>query len=507
MVKTTRKVDAALVVVALLFGLAHVAYPLAREHAATAYAGREWLLHGTAPYAGSFVQDGPGLVFLSGVATILGGGSGLPLRLLSLVAAVVTGLVAPFVVMDASARKRVPAHGSSALAASLFAHGYFDFWDSARGGTFVAAAIVGSLALARTSRRTIGSVVAGALAAAAFLVRPTAWVLVPVVLVVVLARGPRLSRAGAFVLGVGALLGAFALALGRHGLSDAYDLLWDGRCLYLGPPRIDRGSYLFSMQDAIGAYEPHASTILVLFGCGLGYATFRRDVRRVTVRLLVLLVGGATLSSILLLRKYYFDFESMTAFVALAFACLTDDAITVFPSRARAAVLVLAGEATFLFVGTSLLHDSLLAAYPQRTGATIAYTFGIIDKNTYQRTFERPEIGFFPLETEEVARFVGEHSQPEDSVLVRGFEPQVYLSSRRRYRGRFFVTPALVWEGCSYRRTEWLREDTSAFTAEPRPKLVVAIVALPGPDAADTFRPLGYAPMLTTAHYVVLARQ
>lgn len=505
MVSTTRKLDAALVALATAIGLAHVAFPFGREHAAVAYAGREWLLHGTAPYSGSFVQDGPGLVLLSGICAVIGHGSAVPLRLLSLVAVVVTGILAPYVVMGEGERRKVPAHGAAALAASLFAHGYFDYWDSARGGTFVAVAIVGALALSRKTRAS-WLVGAGVLTAFGVLVRPTTWVLAPIVLAAVLARGPRAPRVGAFVLGAGATVGLFALALGSRGLSDAYDLLWDGRCLYLGPPRIDRAAFLFSMEDAIGAYQPHASPALVLFMCGIGLAMHRMDTRRALRRLLVASVGLATMGSVLLLRRYYFDFESMTAFVALVFAALADDATTVFGKRARGAVLVLSAEAVLLFAGTSLLHDTALATYPQRVGATVSYLFGTIDKKTYQKVFDRPEIGFFSTENEEVARFVAEHSAPDESVLVRGFEPQIYLASGRSYTGRFFATPALLWPGCEYRRDEWLRADASAYTTA-RPKLVVSIVALPGPDAAGTFLPLGYAPVLTTPHFVVLERQ
>ncbi len=504
-----RRSNAVLVALALAVGLVHLGYPLGREHAALAYAGREWLTAGTSPYNGTFVQEGPGLVLVAGIASVLGGGSGVVLRLLSVVAAVVTGVLAPYAVSDERARSRAPASGLAALGASVFAHVFFGAWDAARGGTFFSLAVVGALALGHRGpkRANLDVAGAGALAAFALALRPAGFPVVILVVLLVVARRASASRALAFVAGAAAVTGAFALALGPHAIADGYDLLWDARCLYLGPTRHDRGALFFTLHDAVSAYEPHATSALVVLGLGVGLGVARRDRARLGGHAVTVGVGVASLVSVLVLRRYFFDFEIMTGFVALVLASISDDAVAVLRGRAHRTVVVIAAQIGLLLGAWAFVQGLTPSAYPGRVYAAIQRLAGRTSEATWLATFDRPEIGFYLGESLTVARFVRDRTSTDDAVLVRGYEPEIYLASGRSLKkGRFFVTPPLLWPGCAYRRAEWLGEDRRVV-GDARPKIVVAIVATPGPDAEGTFTPLGYDPVLRTDHYVVLERR
>jgi hypothetical protein len=89
---------------------------------------------------------------------------------------------------------------------------------------------------------------------------------------------------------------------------------------------------------------------------------------------------------------------------------------------------------------------------------TDAFTYrGYIDMHAMMRT----------------TAWLREHTAPEDNVLVRGYDPEIYTYANRRYRGRFFWTAALTDPGRAYRREAWLREDEDAIRDTP-PRYVVA---------------------------------
>jgi hypothetical protein len=507
-VKPVTRIDALLVLAAVLVGLVHLGYPYGREHAHVAYAGREWILHGTTPYSGTYVGDGPGLVLIAGLAAIAGGGKAVALRLVSLLSVVATGVLAPYVTVPARIRAKVPASGLAALAASVFAHGYFDYWDAARGGAFFSLALVTALALVKSSLAPSRLVLAGGFAAFALLVRPAGFPLVAGVFVMLPLGRHGLRGALALAGGTVALLGLFAMVLGPHAVADGYDLLWGGRCLFDGPPRADRGAFVFTLFDAVSAYEPQSSLALFLFALGIGLSLERRDAKRIASRALVLLVGLGTVASILLVRHYFFDYEAATAFVALVASTLADDAYVASRGRARRAVratAVLAMASLLLFAGSGFVGAAAQTTYPARLGGAIAYLQGKLDREAFDATFDRPEIGFFSAENEQITREVRTRSTEDETILVRGFEPEIYLSADRRSSSRFIVTPPLVWNNCAYRRPEWLLADRADFVRD-RPKLIVAIFATPGPDAPGYFVDLGYQKVFSTPHYVLLER-
>jgi hypothetical protein len=104
----------------------------------------------------------------------------------------------------------------------------------------------------------------------------------------------------------------------------------------------------------------------------------------------------------------------------------------------------------------------------------------------------------------EAAAWLREASQPEDNVLVRGYDPELYAAAKRRYKGRFFWTAALTDPARAYHREEWLKEDLDAIVRDP-PRFVVAF---PGPDSyldsAKWFEGMGYVVRAQFGSYVIL---
>jgi hypothetical protein len=137
--------------------------------------------------------------------------------------------------------------------------------------------------------------------------------------------------------------------------------------------------------------------------------------------------------------------------------------------------------------------------------AALAYATGRLDDASLYRRFDlKPPMPFSAQDTREIALWVKAHSNPGDTIAVRGFEPQIYLTAERSFPGRFFWTTFLVTPAWSYRLDDWVEEDRQVFVKTP-PRFVLALsFAHTGVDSAEYFLPLGYERRETIHAYVVL---
>jgi hypothetical protein len=105
------------------------------------------------------------------------------------------------------------------------------------------------------------------------------------------------------------------------------------------------------------------------------------------------------------------------------------------------------------------------------------------------------------------AAWIRERSEPDDNILIRGYDAELYALAKRRYRGRFFWTAALTDPRRAYRREEWLAEDLDAIIRDP-PRYVVAY---PCPDSyldsASWFEGMGYRVKAAFGSYIILGRE
>ena len=98
------------------------------------------------------------------------------------------------------------------------------------------------------------------------------------------------------------------------------------------------------------------------------------------------------------------------------------------------------------------------------------------------------------------------HSTPRDTVVVRGYEPQIYASAERYYAGRFFWSPWLTMPSREYKRVEWLAADLDSL-ARTAPRFAVAYeAAIPELDSVAWFEARGYVRRATFGLFVVLER-
>lgn len=512
------RIDLALVALAITIGVPHLFFPLGRDQALAASVARAWVFDGTRPYEGSFTQHPPGLLLLHAFAAPFGDTHAFPFRLLCLVAVLVTGLGAPLVLVPAKTRVPPGVMGLGACSASLFAHGYFDYGDSGRGGVFVAACLsVAAALLLRASHedgpsRDAGRVLgAGTLLGAALLLRPTALVFAPLLLGVAVSRerpwALAARRLGVFVLGVGLPIGAALLLFARgHVLSDAYDLLWDGRCTYLGAHARGALDPLFAMASALTTFEPLVAPLAFLSAAFAAWAFFddrREDLGR---RVLVVGVTLASLVAIVVERNNArFAFELLVLPVALAVSAIALDLGRMFPTATARAHLALLAQCIFLYAVSCWEIYTPPAVYGLRWAGLTLHARGRMPARMYAHTFDAPHEEYYPAESAEMAAWIRARGAEGDELLVRGNAHDVYLRTGLRYRGRFGASSALTTKGCAYKRAEWLAQDRAELRAR-LPRFVVVRDVDEGVDSAEPFLPLGYTEGFRTSHYVVLER-
>lgn len=502
------RIDAALIAFAALIGAAHVSFPLGREHALPAYVARAWLHDGATPYRGTLSFDGPGLVWLHALVALLGERSAVPLRLAALLSVLAVGALAPLVVVPRGAPIAPGVRGLSACGASLFAHGYFDFWTSGRGGVFVAAALLGAAAVLLRDRHALrGPLVAGALVGVALTLRPAAFPFVPLLLGVAFSGAGRARRVGLVLVGGGLAVGLALLPIAAGGgLSDAYDLLWDARCLFLGEPRWETFGALFFAARLWASYEPPASPLAFLFLASALRAALQRDADTFGRAVFVAGFALASVASLAVVGSGDLaEPELLVGLVALVVASVAQELARVFPRATGRAHALFLAQCIYLYAISCWEIWTPPAVYGLRWRALAWRVTGRLDERAYLATFDRPAIGFFPAENAALAEWLRANTGPGDRLLVRGYEPGLYLLAGRTYGGRFFTTSQLAWDTCAYKRGLWRAQDREDL-ARIRPRVVVAIDVPSGLDAKETFLPLGYSERFRTGHFRALVR-
>ena len=123
----------------------------------------------------------------------------------------------------------------------------------------------------------------------------------------------------------------------------------------------------------------------------------------------------------------------------------------------------------------------------------------------FARAFDIP--GFYAnYEADLTGRWLARHAAKGDTLVVRGFEPEIYATSGLHYTGRFFWTAFLTLPTRSYRRGELLREDRRTLMRDS-PRFVVALTgARGGIDSPGWFQRRGYFPRVQVGSFTILER-
>jgi len=507
------------VLVAVVLAVTSLSYPHGRDQATHAYIGLRWL-EGAVPYRDTFDIKAPGVFFAHVVAFTLFGRNMAAIHALDLVASVLPAsvLVALATCHPGAALAEKARHTLRvAPAYALLYYGTFEYGGTAQSETWcnVVAATALYAATAAPARAMRASFVLGICAGAALVFKPPS-VLVPAVCSLHLLLGARGGTLRATAARVARLLGAHALGAAvvlapvlayfyrTNALAPMYDVVVVTTARYASA-----GGTALSAGDSIGELLMALSTFhgVPLFVAAVAVVRSRapevNEGLRTRYRLGAWVAVAATL--VVVAQRKFFLYHWVVLVPPLVFLA----GVALSDLRRATAEPAPAPWAEREVLLTALVLVATLGGGDGTAGALR----GLAQASTYAKTgapsafdaaYEEP--GFYGLaEYREVADAVAHHTEPGENVLVRGFEPQLYLLADRRYEGRHFWSYFV--SGSVFAQPERFRaEDWGAFVARP-PKVVVAFTAdHEAISSASTYEKMGYHAVARSAAFSVLLR-
>lgn len=501
-------------------GWVSLAFPFGRDQGLYYYVAREWVLRDAVPYRDVLDHKTPGIYLVHALAVRLFGETMWGIRVLDMVAVLLTGLVAATFVVPRERPVPPGVRGVAILAANLFFFGSLNFWDTSQSELWYGLLGVASVMAARRIEfEPRAQFAAGALAGASLVMKPPAiwFVLIAIVLLVLrvfedrslLPR--RLLLAGAWFSG-----GAAAVVvpvLGYFGVRGAWPAMLEivvrSNALYA---QQERGVQTLSeVLDRLGEARQLFGALVSLLMLGvvamLGYAVARGDKELRNRYLLASALALASLTGLVMQLKFYLlHYVVLLAPTVVICAALASDLGRFFPERLRARA---AGPIVFALVMLFCWSRTLGAqVWVDENKLVLQYLRNEITREEFSRYFALPGIGFWWEDSEKVGLWIKEHSSPEDTIAVRGFEPEIYAVAERRYPGRFFWTTFLVspTRGTPEMSARWLAEDRATIERE-RPRYVVALTGIGnGPDSVSFFEPMGYRVLEVVRNLTLMER-
>ncbi|HEY6881350.1 MAG TPA: hypothetical protein VI299_25165 [Polyangiales bacterium] len=515
-----RVFDLVLGVLGTAMGWVSLSFPFGRDQGLYYYVAREWVLRDAVPYRDVLDHKTPGIYIVHALAIRLFGATMWGIRVLDMIAVLLTGLVAATFAAPRGERVPAGARGVAILAANLFFYGSLSFWDTSQSELWYGLLGVTSVMAARRfAREPRAQLASGAFAGAALIMKPPAiwFVLIAAVLLVLrvaehrIAWPKRLLLAGArFAAGAAAVV---VPVLGYFGVRGAWpamvEIVVRSNALYADKERgvqslSEAFARLGQVRDLFGMI---VTVLLVGVACMLVYAVIRRDK---ALRNRYLLVSALALASVIglamQLKFYLLHYVVMVAPAVVISAVLASDLNRLFPPRLRAAAPGATLFALVMLFCWSRAYGSQV--WIDENKLTLKYLRGEISREEYARFFALPNLGFWWEDSEKVGLWIKEHSSPEDTIAVRGFEPEIYAVAERRYPGRFFWTTFLVspTRGTPEMTARWNAEDRATIVRE-RPRYVVALTGvMNGPDSVGFFLPLGYQVVQVVRNLTLMER-
>jgi hypothetical protein len=505
--------DAALVVLALAFGAFTLGYPFGRDQATHHYIGREWLLHGSIPFRDLVDHKPPGVHLLFGVPARILGDRMWPIRVVEFGFLVALAFSASSLLTHRTAPRPPHLTALCFLTATICHLGFFDFWHTAQPDFHGAVIGFGAAALVhRIERPWLATASGGLLAGLALTMKPVSLVFVIAAAAVWVARvledeeqAGRLKRL-AIGLGVfaatalvipGALAGYFA---SRGALDDLVFWIVQVNRYYLEHEATPGGFWTF-MRLAFATMQPLAGFYLALAAIRLATAPRQFVAQHVPLLILLLFAFGGVIAQ----RKFFLYHwgAAVPPAVGLLGRAYLDLREWIVP-RASRARMTLAFTASLLMLYA--MSSSAKELWWARYRAAVALLFGRIQRSDYARGFDLPAADFQYGDSLAVGEWLRANTGADANVAVRGFEPQVYAISGRRYAGRFFWTNFITDERRAFKRDEWLAEEREMLLERP-PDVAVTITDRAEVIGTDWYQPLGYAEVARFGKYRVLTRR
>lgn len=503
--------------IATTFGAVSLWYPFGRDQALFYYAAREWLLRGQVLYRDVWDHKPPVIYFIHMATIAVFGEHVWGIRAVELFVAVPLLAWLTARLAHAPGEPRTPGSlGAAWLGVATFHYGYSGFWDTAQCELWVAVLAAAALVTALHDRRaTRGAGVAGALCALALFTKPVAVFFVVLCAVAVGRRAWVPERRGLAAVGsllvwaaggvatAGAILGYFAA---RHALAPMLDILVGANGAYVDQERVIRD--LGALRAFTTMYFASLQPFSTVFVVGTAAATFlafaRRDGRLSRRYLLPAALVLASYAAVVMQLKFYlYHWGTLAAAAGLFAATVYVDVAAV--ARPRSDTWLAPAAFLALTAGLYLTSANAAADWFRTTRTTWGYVTGSLSSEAFAAAFDLP-LFFANQDSERAGVFLRTHALPGDTLVVRGFEPQIYARSGLHYTARFFWTAFLTMPTRRYRRDEWLAEDAEALRRNP-PRWAVTLSHTPfGLDSAASFEHLGYSKRLVLENFTVLER-
>ncbi len=508
-------VDAALGLLGVAMGAASLTYPFSRDQGLFYYVGREWAEHGTLPYRDALEQKTPLIYAVHAILVFLTGENTWAIRAAELLAVVAIGFLAAEAARGARTEPRAPgAVGAAILGVSAFYYGYFSFEDTANCELWCVLFILGSMvAVSRVRDDRLACALGGVLFGLALLGKPPSLCFAPFVIYRLVERvrargGSRsllLRGLGGFTAGsafVGLVVALYFAA--RGGLDAMIDVIFRANAYCTAREHLPYSEIWHFTSVRIGWFLPVAHIVVVASTIAVVRGWRKGDHALVTRYGRVLLLVVAAYASVFMQLKFHpYHYALMLVGFGIFYATAYEDLARMTASVAakRALPFVYAGVTlaiTVLMVPPDVWRDHLVNAVRfAAQGRSLRELHA-----TFKSTATRVDIEG----SESAGAYILAHSAPSDTIVVRGYEPQVYASAQRHYAGRFFWSPWLTLASREYKRAEWLAADLESFNrSQPR-----FAVACDGPaaelDAPAWFEARGYVRREKFGAFVVLER-
>jgi 4-amino-4-deoxy-L-arabinose transferase-like glycosyltransferase len=522
-----QSLDLTLAAVGLVFSWVTLLYPFGRDQGLYYYVGREWVLRGSIPYRDVLDHKTPGIYILHAACVLVFGEKLWGIRLLEIVAVVLIGVVAASLATPRGTAALRGLRGFAVLAASVLYFGFFDFRETGEGEIWVALfGIAACMFVRRGVNDHRAALACGVLSGASAMMKPSAIFFIAVALALLLRR-VLASREGWFSRAVraAAIFGAgFALVwvpiLGyfgaHHALADLQDIVVGANRYYVvheaGVSSV--GDFVAFNRWFLHWAQPLSTVYLLLLAAAFGVALVQKDKAAAERHVLGAVLVIAAWASVAMQGKFYLGHWSIVAGpTTVVLTNLASDAVAWLEPHissrrwtrlfAPATRGIAASVALLFFLYMSA--DDPLTQYARVNAGAISWLVGRTSREDYLGLFNEHGIGGPAKDNEAAAIWVRTHSQPDDNISVRGFQPQIYAVAQRRYAGRFFWTTFLVNPARAYKRAEWLAEDRAVLAKNP-PRYVVTVWPGLDNDNPDWWYPFGYSERARFGDLVVLER-
>lgn len=478
--------DLAGLLFATLFGATSLVVPFGRDQGLYYYVAREWALGGKIPYRDVFDHKTPGIYVMHYLSIRLFGETMWGIRVFDWLTVIGTAFVVAWLRAPRGEKIARGDVGRAALFVTVLFYGVLNFWDSAQ--SELQYTLFGLLSVAAARKSVAGKkgmpLLAGfAMGLALVMKPPVMWI--GTLTLVTFGLRFRAEKAKArevlsvlALTGVGAsvpILAVLAYFAKHHALAAMKDIVVGANGYYVSHEHAKNP--VLDCIDSIQGYLSYTSPIVlsVLVGSSLAFALAKRakdDAQSSAYRSAFAVVLVCFLCVAMQMKFYLLHFTPMVAPMALLGVLLSDDVTQGFQTKgfgARFARAVPWLVVTFAFFMGSWTGRRLV----EQQMAAVRYLSGQDDRQTFLHRFSFPETKFDYADSEWVGLWLRDHTKPDETVLVRGFQPEVYVSARRSAPGRFFWSLFLTNPSRAYRREEYLAEDREAFESK-KPRYVVA---------------------------------